>query len=56
MTIMDKIKENLSPEDLTQLEEAVKKLHQRLPYYNDFFKIIKDKSLIDKELAQLFSL
>ena len=41
-----------------ELEEAIKKLHQGLPYYSEkVLKIItnseKDKTLIDKELAQL---
>ncbi|GGD42179.1 DNA-binding response regulator [Emticicia aquatilis] len=48
----------LKDTDKTELEEAIKKLHQGLPYYSEkVLKIIttgeKDKSLIDKELAQL---
>jgi len=48
----------LKDTDKTELEEAIKKLHQGLPYYSEkVLKIIttgeKDKSVIDKELAQL---
>ena len=48
----------LKDTDKAELEEAIKKLHQGLPYYSEkVLKIIttgeKDKSLIDKELAQL---
>ena len=48
----------LKDTDKTELEEAIRKLHQGLPYYSEkVLKIIttgeKDKSLINKELAQL---
>ncbi len=48
----------LKDTDRAELEEAIRKLHSGLPYYSEkVLKIIttgeKDKSLIDKELAQL---
>ncbi len=48
----------LKDTDRAELEEAIRKLHQGLPYYSEkVLKIItsveKDKTLIDKELAQL---
>ncbi len=48
----------LKDTDRAELEEAISKLHAGLPYYSEkVLKIIttgeKDKSLIDKELAQL---
>lgn len=48
----------LKDTDKTELEEAIKKLYQGLPYYSEkVLKIItteeKDKSTISKELAQL---
>jgi DNA-binding NarL/FixJ family response regulator len=48
----------LKDTDKTELEEAIRKLHLGLPYYSEkVLKIIatgeKDKSLINKELAQL---
>jgi DNA-binding NarL/FixJ family response regulator len=48
----------LKDTDKAELEEAIKKLHQGLPYYSEkVLKIIttgeKDKSLINKELSQL---
>ena len=48
----------LKDTDKAELEEAIRKLHQGLPYYSEkVLKIIatreKDKSLIIKELAQL---
>ncbi|MER0440349.1 response regulator transcription factor [Emticicia sp. W12TSBA100-4] len=48
----------LKDTDKAELEEAIKKLHQGMPYYSEkVLKIIttgeKDKSLISKELAQL---
>ena len=38
----------LEDTDRAELEEAIRKLHQGLPYYGE-----KDKTLISKELAQL---
>lgn len=48
----------LKDTDKTELEEAIRKLHQGLPYYSEkVLKIIttgeKDKSLINKELSHL---